>query len=562
MSRRLMNAALLAAVLALSLASAAQEPTPDFVLYNGRIFTSNAANPYVQALAIRGERISATGDSANIKSLAGPHTKEIDLGGRTVIPGINDAHKHMEMSPADTVDLEFKSLDPTWTEVNAALASQTVTRAPKRAFVRAYLGPTVWKDPEVTRALLDKLVPDHPVILFITDHACILNSAALDRLGIREDQANPIGGRYERSGDGRLTGVLREYASLQAVRKLANLTSDEDALEELRKILSAAAKWGITSIQDMSNAMTPERCVALLEKVPTPIRVRVMRMPPTTPAGRVIQEGRPGPRSSSPLITVSGTKWMLDGTPLERTFDARDGGQHRSGTNFETLFSDLALTFPPAEIQKMLRESLQDNDQLMVHVFGYNSALAMLHAMRDTGGKEVWGGRRVRFEHGDGLFPDLIPLAKEMGVVVVQNPSHLNVGAIFPDLRLEHAQPLRSLLAAGIPVALGSDGPTNPYLNIMFASLHPNRPSEAITREQAVIAYTLTSAYAEFAEKDKGSLEPGKLADLAVLSQDIFTVPAADLTRTTSVLTMIGGRVVYDAGARCNCRGLKCGFRH
>src|SRR6185437_16266643 len=103
------------------------------------------------------------------------------------------------------------------------------------------------------------------------------------------------------------------------------------------------------------------------------------------------------------------------------------------------------------------------------------------------------------------------------GVVVVQTPSHLHVITIFPGLSLNKAQPLRTLLTAGIPVALGSDGPMNPYLNIMFASTHPDRPSEAITREQAVIAYTLTSAYAEFAEKEKGSLEPGKVADLAVL---------------------------------------------
>lgn len=547
MSGRLTNALLLAALLACTLASAAQEPAPDLILYNGKIFTSDAAHPYVKALAIRGDRITATGDSTKIIALAGPKTRRIDLGGRTVIPGINDAHNHVEVSPADTVDLQFKSLDPTWTEVKQALGSSAVARAPKGAFVRAYLGPSVWKNPEVTRDALDKLVPDHPVILFITDHASILNSAALDRLGIREDQANPLGGRYERFADGRLTGVLREYASLQAVRKLADLTGEADALAELRKTLSAAVKWGITSIQDMSNAMTPERCVALLEKVPTPIRVRVMRMPPTTPTGRDIQEGRPAPRSSNPFITVSGTKWMLDGTPLERTFEARDAG-HPPGTHFETLFSDLALTFPPAEIEKMLRESLQDNDQLMVHVFGNNSAAAMLAAMQATGGNRVWAGRRVRFEHGDGLFPNLILLAKEMGVVVVQNPSHLNVSAIFPGLYLERAQPLRSLLVAGIPVALGSDGPTNPYLNIMLASLHPNRPSEAITREQAVIAYTATSAYAEFAEKDKGTIEPGKLADLAVLSRDIFTVPAGELPKTVSVLTMVGGKVVYDSG--------------
>ena len=113
----------------------------------------------------------------------------------------------------------------------------------------------------------------------------------------------------------------------------------------------------------------------------------------------------------------------------------------------------------------------------------------------------------------------------------------------------ERVQPLKSLLAAGIPLALGSDAPPNPYLDIMFASNPGNHPSEGITREQAVTAYTLTSAYAEFQEKDKGTLEPGKLADVAVLSQDIFTVPAEELPRTLSLMTLVGGRIIYQAKA-------------
>jgi predicted amidohydrolase YtcJ len=215
---------------------------------------------------------------------------------------------------------------------------------------------------------------------------------------------------------------------------------------------------------------------------------------------------------------------------------------------FEPFFSGLGLIFPSVEIEKMLRESLRNDDQLMVHVFGYDSAAAMLSAMEATGGKGIWVGRRVRFEHGDGLFPDLISRAKQMGLIVVQNPSHLDVLTIFPGLSLKRAQPLRTLLSDGIPVALGSDGPMNPFVNILFAITHPDRPSEAITREQAVIAYTLTSAYAEYAENDKGSLEPGKLADLAVLSRDIFSIPATELPKTRSVLTMVGGKIVYDAG--------------
>ena len=522
-----------------------QQAAPDLVLLNGKIFTSDAAHPYVQALAIRGERITATGDSAKIHTLVGPNTKEIDLGGRTVIPGINDAHNHLGVAPLNQIELELANPDPTWAEMKPAIAA-AVLKAPKGTFINGTIGWNIFRDLTVNRNALDQLAPNNPVILqTFTNHAWIVNSAALAKAGIRVDQPDPLGGRFERSPDGKLTGVIREYAVFDVERTFANQTSEADALSELRETLSEASKWGITTIQDMSNDMPPERCVTLLEKMPTPIRVRVMRMPGTTPAGRDVTEGRPAPHSSNPLITVSGTKWMLDGTPVEGTFAPRDS--HATVGDF-VLHEQ--LTFPKDQLSSMLRETLQDHDQLMLHVSSYPPAAAMVDAMQFTGGKQVWADKRLRFEHGDGLTPELIPKVKELGIVVVQNPSHLTVENLNPDLRnlFENlkVQPLRSLLAAGIPVALGSDGPTNPYLNIMFASLDPNRPSEAITREQAVIAYTLTSAYAEFAEKDKGSLEPGKLADLAVLSQDIFTVNASDLPKTESLLTLVGGKIVYD----------------
>jgi predicted amidohydrolase YtcJ len=531
--------------LVLSRAADCQQAAPDLVLLNGKIFTSDAAHPYVQALAVRGERITATGDSAKIRALVGPHTKEIDLGGRTVIPGINDAHNHLGIAPPNHIDLELNGPDPAWPEMKAAIAA-AVLKAPKGAFINGTIAWKILRDLAVDRDTLDQVAPDNPVILqTLTNHAWIMNSTALAEAGIREDQPDPVGGRFERSPDGRLTGVIREYAVFDVERTFANQTSEADALAELRNSFSEALKWGITTIQDMSNDMPPERCVALLEKMPTPIRIRVMRMPGTTPAGRDIKEGRPMPQSSNPLITVSGTKWMLDGTPVEGTFAPRNDSET---VGYFVLHEQ--LTFPKDQLTSMLKESLHDHDQLMVHVSSYPPAAAMLDEMQSAGGMQVWAKQRVRFEHGDGLTLDLIPRVKQLGIVVVQNPSHLTVENLSPDLHgiIENlkVQPLRSLLAAGIPVALGSDGPTNPYLNIMFASLDPNRPSEAITREQAVIAYTLTSAYAEFAEKDKGSLEPGKLADLAVLSHDIFTVDASELPKTESVLTMVGGKIMYD----------------
>lgn len=530
---------------------AAQQQPPNLILLNGRIFTSDAAHPYVQALAISGERILATGDSAKVKALAGPHTRQIDLAGRTVIPGINDAHDHIGLDPPHAVHLDLKTIDPTWNQLKDAIAT-AAAKAPKGTFILADIGPITFHDTSVARIALDLVAPENPVILTtLTGHAAILNSMALAQAGIGKDQPDPLGGRYERSADGMLTGVLREYAVLQLSRKLALMPSDAEATTQLRDFFAQCVKLGITSLQDMSDALPPDRAVELFEATPTPIRIRIMRMPGTTPAGRDTLEGRSVPRHPSPLITVSGTKWMLDGVPLENTFTPRDVPSMPAGETLDYGARHLPLTFSEKEMDAMLQESLADGDQMMFHVSGYLSAAAMLNTMQATGGKKVWDGKRVRFEHGDGLFPDLIPRAKDFGIVVVQNPTHFDAGLLFGStpVTYKEVQPFRTLLAAGIPVALGSDGPLNPYLNIMLATIDPGRPTEAITREQAVTAYTLTSAYAEFAENEKGSLEVGKLADLAVLSQNIFQVPVGDLPKTESVLTIVGGKIVFDSGA-------------
>jgi predicted amidohydrolase YtcJ len=542
-------AALVITSLVSSVVTAATATPPDLILWNGKIFTSDADHPYVQAVAIQGSRIVAIGESAKIKALGTAATRRIDLAGRTVIPGINDAHNHIEIHPVNLIEVEFKEENPTTGDLRKELP-EAAAKASAGAILEATISPAIFYDTAVNRDLLDALLPNNPVILVtITGHGFILNTAGLRAYGVAEDAKDPYGGRFERDAAGRLTGVVREYAGLNIERVAADAVPEAAAVQQLRETLDEAKALGITSIQDMSNDMAPARAVALFEKVPAPIRVRVMRMPGTTAGARNIDEGVGFPRHPSPLITVSGTKWMVDGVPIEGTFTARDAVRMPPVPPFDPIFRDLPLTFAVTEIAAMLRESVENNDQLLLHVSGYLGAKAVLDAMDASGGPAIWHDRRVRFEHGDGIFPDLYARMRDYGIVVVQNPSHF-MGLARPDRSaFDVSQPLKSLLAAGIPVALGSDGPTNPYLNILFATLHANHPAEAITREQAVIAYTLTSAYSEFTEKDKGSIAVGKLADLAVLSQDIFTVPSPELPKTRAVLTLVGGKIVVDTRA-------------
>lgn len=522
----------------------AQSPSTDLILFNGKVFTSNASQPYVEALAIRGDRIVAVGTSKEVVALASKETRRIDLGGRTVIPGINDAHMHLDVKPSH-YDLPLKSDDPTWQEMTDVLTS-AAPKVAKGTWIEGVFGPTITDDPHATKGSLDVLAPDDLVVLWDwTGHASLLNTAAMQKFGIREDEPDPEGGRFVRNhADGKLTGMVFEYAMARVIVPYVGLVSDDEAVSQLRSFFDGAARLGITTLQDMASPISAERCAALLERVPPPIRVRVMWMGPTDEHGRATSEGRASNLHPTPLVTVTGTKWLLDGTPIERSAAMRQPYADRPSTSGELLF-------PEKEMENMLRESLQRNDQLMVHVVGDRTIETFLNAMDATGGEKAWAQRRVRLEHGDGLMPDLVPRAKRLGVIVVQNPTHFTLGELFVkrfgDKRSQMLTPVRSLLEAGIPVALGSDGPLNPFLNIMLAASHPGNPKEAITREQAVIAYTLTSAYAEFAEKDKGSLEPGKLADLAVLSQDIIKVPAGDLPKTESVLTVVGGKVAYDA---------------
>ncbi|MBB3172644.1 hypothetical protein FHR90_000458 [Endobacter medicaginis] len=534
---------------------------PSLVLFDGRVFTADPARPEAQAIAIEGERIVAVGDDATILALAGSTTRRIDLGGRRVIPGLNDAHAHLSIEPADEVVADPGSPDPDWTGLSAALR-RAEAGAARGAWLMATFGTTLFADRAVDRTALDRLWPDHPVLLGSFDgHAAILNSAALRRLGIGEDIADPAGGRFERDAGGRLNGVVREYALGQVAGRLADLTSDADALAGLRHQIEAGARWGLTTIQDMPACGSVARQARLLAQMPSPIRIRLTRMNCTTPTGPDFDQNRDVGPHPSRLVSVNGTKWLLDGVTFEGTLTPRGTGLAQTaaarGPGSPHDLAALPALFPPAVVEAMLRDGLRRDEQLQFHVYGTPAAAELLDAMARTGGAAVWRGRRLRMEHGDGLTPALLRRARAMGVVLSQQGTHLDIGAIdrglLPGLlvrmRAARAEPLRSALTAGMPLALGSDGPLNPWLSIAGAVSDANRPDEAISRTQALLAYTAGSAFAEFTEGDRGRLIAGRLADLTVLDRDVLVVPVSALPDTHALLTVVGGAIVWDAHA-------------
>lgn len=510
-------------------ASAPRMQPADLILTGARIFTGDDARPWAEAVAIRGETIAAVGADAEVRALAGAATRVVDLGGKLVIPGINDAHLHApwlsEVAPYmvdEGTSIPIAAEGATKASVLAALRDGAAN-APPGGLVRAEL-PIHLVFAGITRDDLDAISTAHRILLApLGGHSAVLNTPALRAWGIEETDADPVGGWYGRA-HGRLDGWLYEHAYWIPQIRDASAVADARYLEAIRDLEDEALRLGITSLQTIP-FIAPERLESLLASAGARLRWRILdlRMAPWN--------GRPG---RFPV------KVIADGTPIERSAALREPYLDDRSTSGR-------VNYEPSEIEAMVRDAARGGWQLHVHASGDRTAAAVLEAMRRT--PADWPARRLRIEHGDGLSADLRALARDLGVVVVENPSHFMLAELIAQrlgARAAEYQPARSLLEDGIPFALGSDGPLNPYLNMFFAAIHPTNPKEALTVEQSLRAYTSGAAFAEFEEGRKGTIAPGMLADLAVLSQDIFAVPPQQLPATTSVMTIVGGKVVFE----------------
>lgn len=501
MQRALLSFAIL---LATACASAPRQEPIDLILVNGKVFTGDDAKPWGEAIAIRGDRIAAVGTTAEIRAMASVTSRVIDLRGRTVVPGINDAHVH---APSITTGVDLDIPNDALADNILARIGSLASKRPVGTWLTGDVPVPLVDDPALTRIALDQAAPAHPVILGLPGgHAYLLNSAALRAWNVSDDD-----------------GWLYEHAAWQKLAEMREKKSDEELVTAMRAFANEAIRYGITSVQAMP-LQDAGRLQRLEAQVNVPLRWRWI-------------DFQMGTVEMNPDRAV---KYIFDGTPFER-------GAAISAPYTDRPSQRGTLNYSDEQIAQIVNVAAQSPHQLLVHAVGDAAIAKLITAMARTG--IDWTEKRVRLEHGD-FISRFAEEAKTYGIVLVQNPSHFMIADVmaarYGASRMRNAGAFRTMMDRDVPVAIGSDGPLNPWLNVMFATMHPTNPNERITREAAVVAYTAGSAYAEMKEDEKGTIAPGKLADLAVLSQDVFAVPAEQLPATQAVIVIIGGNVVFE----------------
>lgn len=561
-------ALLLAALLPSTFLSGEGPPTKaapvaaDLVLRNGKIWTVNKAQPQVEALAAWRGRILAVGSDADVRPLIGPKTKVIDLQGRRVVPGFHDSHLHLLSGGRRLAQVALKDAKD-----EAEFGRRLREFDQKLPRDRWLLGGN-WDHDRTfggklpTAEMIDRYVPDRPVFLSRYDgHMAIVNSRVLKMAGITAATRDPTGGVIVRKPGGKEpTGVLRDTA-MGLVGVLVPRATEGEIAEAIRAALAEARRYGVTSVQDMdgSDAVTRRILLRVLQEMRRSgnLTVRIRLYWPLRSWKGLADVG---------IAIGFGDEWIQLGS-LKDFIDGSLGSS--TAKMFEPYRNEpgsTGLFFTPLS---RLRDDILAADRaglgVAVHAIGDRGNAELLDIFAEVGKKNGPRDRRLRVEHAQHLRPQDYRRFAELGVVASMQPYHIIDDGRWAEGRIgkqrcASSYALRSLLDVGAKVAFGSDwsvAPLDPLLGIDAAvnrrtldGKHPGGwfPEQRITVPEAVEAYTLTSAYAAFQEKDRGSLEVGKLADLVVLSRDILAPAERDhIARARVLLTVVGGRVVYEA---------------
>lgn len=535
-----------------------QSFAPDIVIINANIHTMDNGRPRAEAVAIYANRIISVGTSDEIKRMAGQRTRVIDAGGRLVLPGFNDSHVHFLSGGFQLASVDLR--DAATPQEFAERIRRFAEKTPKGRWITGGdWDHERWPGaPLPTKELIDAFTPDTPVFVNRLDgHMSLANSLALKLAGVTKETKDPPGGVIVHDAKtGEPTGVLKD-AAMSFVYRVIPDPSFEENLAAARAATNHAASLGVTSVQDMSAGTDVGVYQTLMER--GELKTRIYAVSPLPAWERVAATGVRA-HFGNDLLRIGGLKGFADGSLGSTTalfFEPYNDAPNTSGIPNSQMIPESAML---ERIRKADRAGLQ----VMIHAIGDKANDAILSMYEQVIKEDGERDRRFRIEHAQHLRrQDIARFAKDH-VIASMQPYHAIDDGRWAEKRIGHERArttyaFRSLLDAGVTLAFGSDwtvAPIDPLTGIYAAvtrrtldGKNPNGwiPEQKITVEEAVRAYTFGSAYAEFAENVKGSITPGKLADIVILSRDIFTIDPVEIEKTKVLTTIMDGRVVYEA---------------
>ena len=535
-------------------------PAADLILINGRLWTGNRPQPWAEALASRGERIIAVGSNGDIRKLADTQTRVIDLQGKLALPGFIDDHTHFIESGFHllSVDLRYAATP----EEFALRIRAHATKLPAGRWVTGGdWDHERWPGgPLPTKELIDPYTRENPVFVTRLDgHMGLANSAALRMAGVTKESKDPPGGTVVRDARGEPTGILKDNAQGLVYRVIPSSTEAERE-QALEASLAEAARFGVTSIQDITPWEDYEAYRRFRDS--GRLTVRVYARTPMSQWKRqaeiVTKRG-----AGDDWLKLGGLKAFMDGSLGSTTalfFEPFSDSPNTSGLMVDD-------NIPEGKLKQNIKDADKAGLQCSIHAIGDKANNVLLGYFEEVARENGARDRRFRIEHAQHLLPGDIARFAKLGVIASVQPYHAIDDGRWAEkrigpMRIKTTYAFRSLLDAGAIMTFGSDwyvAPLSPILGIHAAvtrqtidGKNPGGwvPEQKVTVEEAVRAYTLSCAYAEFAEKNKGTLETGKLADVVVLSEDIFRINPNEIKKTGVVYTIVGGKVVYGDGVR------------
>jgi predicted amidohydrolase YtcJ len=549
--------ALAAAVPAPAPAAADSRPAADLIVHNAHIWTVNPQQPEAAALAVLHGRFVAVGSEAEVMHWQGAHTRIVDAKGNRVLPGFNDAHVHFSDGGAALSAVQLVNV--TSLKEFVQRVADYAAQAPKGEWIRnGEWDETKWSPARLpTRQDIDAVTPDNPVAIDRYDgHMLLANSKALALAGITSKTPDPPGGVIVRDATGQPTGALKDAAT-ELLQKAEPPLNFAQRLRAITSALHEAAMRGVTSVQDMALDYGDLAVFSQLQ-AEDKLTVRVYGAPLIAAVEDQAKFGI-GHAFGSPSLRIGALKMFADGSLGSRTAYFTQPYTDEPG-NRGLLFSDM---LPLIKAGERLMRADATNLQVCTHAIGdaaIKTTLDLYQAVEKSDGSK---DRRWRIEHAQHMAAADFERFAQLHVIASVQPYQAIDDGRWAEARIGHDRAsrtyaFRTFMQHGVRLAFGTDWPVAPldpmltlYAAVTRATLDGKFPQgwfpeQKLSIQEAIAAYTIGSAYAEFQEHEKGSIEPGKLADMVLLSQDILTIAPAAIRDTHVLKTFLGGVEIYE----------------